>query len=45
MISLLRSGGFWPKLANVVKNFLTLISNDPVFKLFNLNQDIDEVNC
>ena len=41
----LSRGGFRQKLANVVKNFLTLISNDPCFKLFTLNQVIDKVNC
>ena len=30
---------------NVVKNFLTVISNDQGFKLFTLNQVIDKVNC
>ena len=30
---------------NVVKNFLTVISNGPGFKLFTLNQVIDEVHC
>ena len=44
MISLLRRGGFRQKLANGVKNFLTLITNDPGLKLFTSNQDIDEVN-
>ena len=38
-------GWIWQKLANVVKNFLTLISNAPGLKLFTLNQVIDEVNC
>ena len=35
MISLLRPrmGGIQQTLANVAKNFLTLISNDPVFKI------------
>ena len=32
-------------IANVAKNFLTLISNDPGFNIFTLNQVIDEVNC
>ena len=36
---------FWQKLANLIKNFLALISNDPGFKLFTLNQVIGEVNC
>ena len=30
---------------NWKKNFLTVISNDTGFKLFTLNQVIDEVNC
>ena len=34
MLSLLRSGGFQQNLENVVKNSLTIISNDPGFKLF-----------
>ena len=38
-------GGFWQKLEIVVKNSLTVISNNPGFKVFNLNQVIDEVNC
>ena len=45
MFSRLSKGGFGQKLANVVKNFLTLISNAPGFKLSILNQVIDEVNC
>ena len=45
MFSRLSRGGFRQKLANVVKNFLTLISNAPGFKIFTLNQVIDEVNC
>ena len=45
MLSLLSRGGFGQKLENVVKNFLTVISNDTGFKLFTLNQVIDEVNC
>ena len=45
LLSLLSRGGFQQKLANVVKNFLTLISNAPGFKLFTLNQVIDKVNC
>ena len=45
MLSLLSRGGFWQKLENDVKNFLTIISNGPGFKLFTLNQVIDEVNC
>ena len=36
MPSLLSRGEFRQKLANVVKNFQTLISNDPGFKLFTL---------
>ena len=32
-------------MANVVKNFLTLILNALGLNLFNLNQVIDEVNC
>ena len=32
-------------LANTVKNFLTLISNNPGLKVFTLNQVIDEINC
>ena len=35
-------GKNWKRL---LKNFLTIISNDPNFKLFTLNQVIDEVNC
>ena len=45
MLSLLSRGGIWQKLENVVKNFLTVISNDPSFKSFTMNQVIDEVNC
>ena len=45
MFSWRSRGGIWQKIANVVKNFLTLISNAPGFKLFSLNQVIDEVNC
>ena len=45
LLSLLSRGGFRQKLANVVKNFLPLISNDTGFKAFTLNQVIDEVNC
>ena len=30
-------------MENVVKIYLTVISNDPGFKLFTLNQVIDEV--
>ena len=33
------------KVANVVKNFLTVISNDISFILLTLNHIIDEVNC
>ena len=36
---------FGKKLENVVKKFLTVISNGPGFELFTLNQVIDEVNC
>ena len=45
MFSRLSRGGFRQKLANVVKNSLTLISNAPGFNLFTLNKVIDEVNC
>ena len=45
MFSRLSRGGFQQKLANIVKNCLTLISNAPGFKLSILNQVIDEVNC
>ena len=45
MLPLLDRCGFRQKLEYVVKNFLTIISNDPSFKLFTLNQVIDEVNC
>ena len=45
MLSLLSSSGFRHKLENVVKNFLTVISNGTGFKLFTLNQVIDKVNC
>ena len=45
MLSLPSKGGFRQKLENVVKNFLTLISNGKCFKLFTLNQVIDEVKC
>ena len=46
MLSLLSRGGIWQKLENVVKNFLTIISNGPSFKSFTMNhQVIDEVNC
>ena len=45
MFSRLSRGGFRQKLATVVKNFLILISNAPGFKLFTLNQVIDEANC
>ena len=33
------------KMANVVKKFLSLISNNPGFKTFILNQVICEVHC
>ena len=36
---------FGKKLEIVVTNSLTVISNEPGFKVFNLNQVIDEVNC
>ena len=45
MPSLLSWDGFQEKMANFVKNFLTLISNDPDLKLFTLHQFIEEVNC
>ena len=45
MLSILSRGGFRQTFANVVKKFLTLISNDPGFKLFTLIPGIDEVNC
>ena len=45
MLSLLSRGGFLQKSENVVKDFLTIISNGQCFKLFTLNQVIDEVNC
>ena len=45
MLSLLSRSGFEQNLENVVKNFLTVISNGLGFKLFTLNQVIDEVNC
>ena len=32
-------------MENVVKNSWTVISNDTDFKLFTLNQVIEEVNC
>ena len=38
------SGGFRQKMENVVKIFMTIISNSIVFKLFTLNQAIDAVN-
>ena len=38
-------GWILAKMENVVKNSLTVISNDTGFKLFTLNQVIDEVNC
>ena len=45
LLSLLCRSGYWRKLENVVKNFLTVISNSPGFRLFTLNQVIDKVNC
>ena len=45
MLSLVSRGGFQQKYENVVKKILTVISNDQGFKLFTLNQVIDEVNC
>ena len=45
MLSLLSMGGCRQKLENVVKNFLTVISNGTGFKLFSFNQVIDKVNC
>ena len=45
MLSLRSMGGFRQNLENVVKNFLTVISNGTGFKLVTLNQVIDEVNC
>ena len=45
MFSRLGRGRFRQNLPNDVKNFLTLISTAPGFKLFILNQVIDEVNC
>ena len=45
MFSRLGRGRFRQNLPNDVKNFLTLISTAPGFKLFTLNQVIDEVNC
>ena len=45
MLSLMSKGGFRQKIENVVKNFLNAIINGPDFKLFTLNQVIDEVNC
>ena len=45
MLSLLSRGEFRQKLANVVKNFLSLVSNDTGFKSFTLNQVINEVKC
>ena len=44
MRSLLSRGEFRQKLENVVKNFLTVVSNSTGFRLFTLNQVIDEVN-
>ena len=45
MLSLMSRGGFRQKLESVVKKVLTIISNDPGFKLFTSNQVIGEVNC
>ena len=45
MLSLLSIGGVWQNLESVIKNSLTVILNDQGFKLFTLNQVIDEVNC
>ena len=45
MLSLLSRGEFRQKLANVVKNFLALISMDSDFESFNMNHVIDELNC
>ena len=45
MLSLLSRGGFRQKMENVDKNSRTVISNDTGFKLFTLNQVIEEVNC
>ena len=45
VFSRLSKDGFQQKLANVVKNFWTLISNATDIKLFTLNQVNDEVNC
>ena len=44
-LPLLDRGGFRQNWKMMLKNFLTIISNDPNFKLFTLNQVIDEVNC
>ena len=33
------------KMENVVKNSRAVISKDTGFKLFTLDQDIEEVNC
>ena len=45
MLSLLSRGDFQEKMANVVKNFLTLILNDLGLKLLTLNQVFEEVNA
>ena len=44
MLSLLSLGGFG-KIWKVLLKTLTIILNDQGFKLFTLNQVIDEVNC
>ena len=36
---------FSKKWKMLLKKILTLISNDPGFKLFTFNQVIDKVNC
>ena len=41
MLSLLSRSGYWQTLEIIVKNFLTVISNGPSFKLFTLNQVVD----
>ena len=45
MLSLLSRSRFWQQLENVVKKFLTVVSNDLDFKLFTWNQVIGKVNC
>ena len=45
MLSLLSRGGFKQKMENIVKNSRTVISNDTGFKVFTLNQIIEEVKC